>query len=594
MLLVFLISCEDQKDIQKTEQFNLISIEKITSSDWTTYPEETLIQIYNQGLEEYSLALAKALRDNEFRSLLKNELLKREDGDFDIIWKSFKLKQLNGESINEKIIKETVEREDMNLWMGKMNSFNDLFKQLQISMPIGIDKWDPETFSPLIAFRKVSVDGPMEYLVTINSKGQKGQVSAEFVPDYPIIVINLNERSDINGDILPQYRAGARKDEVSTKGLIPDLNPPYSVTGQYLNNYNLITWSYGNNGYNEFDVIQIEKEYYGDWALVYETPALYGPDSYIDNSIVSGYTYLYRLRTKRYDEYAIEQYSDYSPIISVTTTYLGLPAPTGSEIIAYGPNEISVSWSYPTGTNISGFKLDSRKMGFGDSFGPVTLIPPGSRNFLDLSSKEQGHKYQYRIRAYNSSEESGELLDIIYNPFRNYTEHLYLTKIKFLNINEFESWDLGTPEVQVSLAHLISPTSTDPTSIYREELILPDTIIKPRSTSYNDAEYGYNMDVLSGPWDSYFYKHVLNLNFIEYDGPGFLTGWKDFSFTTKIPIKIGKIDISITASASINWHIKKNCYDLGSTYIAFWYPEDHQIQIQDDIVITLSTTPPTW
>ncbi|MBK7627275.1 MAG: fibronectin type III domain-containing protein [Bacteroidales bacterium] len=431
-----------------------------------------------------------------------------------------------------------------------------------------------------------------------------GIIDGKTFPKVPVIVINLNERSDINGDIDPRYDKNTNLDnslsqtitkpKKTSKSLDPyEVYPPDDVAGQYLNSYNMISWSYpAEYGYNDY--IQVEKEVSGYWELVYETFAINGSDTYFDNdSIVPGYQYIYRLRTKRINPDFSEMYSYYSPTIIVDVVNVGLAAPTNSTINAYGPNEIHLTWVYPTNINISGFKIQARKMGNGDLPFDIATLAAGSRSYTDFATKELGAKYQYSIRAYNGSTNSGPLEDIVYNPYRTYTEHLYLTNIYFYNITEFEYWYLGTPEVKVSLAHLPTPSSTQPIIIYREEFITVFEEIIPRSYDYPQAQYGFNLDALSGGnWDNYFYHQVLSFTFIEYHAPNWLEGWKGLSFSTKIPIKIGTVDIQAASSIDLNFSIRNRTENLGSTYVAYWFPEDYSAQVLDNIIVTFSTQPP--
>jgi len=602
-LLVFIISflaCSQDilvKDVS-VDSFKINnSTDKISD-----YQTNELINIYNPGIHTFCRSLAKALKNKKLRESIKNEALLKSDGDFDVVWKKIKDNQIDNESTKDMIVKNLNDSDSGKSNLKKLETFTGLFKQLQLSVPVHIEDWNTETYIPAVAFRELTDKGVSDYLVTYDKDGKQGKIEKEDIPNIPVIVVNLNERSDDEGNILPEYDKNFQKTLKSAKAtsvfnqmLAMPSNGPTGFSGIYQNNYIMLSWNYFIPDGNEH-TIQIEKENGSGYSLIDEVAAIDGSDNYFDYNIQTGNTYTYRIRSRVYN-YSTGQttYSSYTPAIIVSTGSSGIPqTPTITNIQAQNQNEIELFWSYPSTSSISGFKLYKRIPGSGQQYGAPTYIPASSRYYLDLDSKVLGAMYSYKLVAYNSYGESGEAIDVMYNPYRYATDRLYLTRIDFLDLvsSDIESWDLGNPEVRISLSMKTSPTSA-PTLIFENAEISESSTIKPRDPNrvYKDASFSYNVDLLGGPWNPTFYKSVVNLNFIEHDGYNWLTGWKTISLSVKVPIKVAGQTIEVTASTNIENSVKNTEYNMGDGYICYWNPCSYNTQVLGNLKVYFSTTP---
>lgn len=580
---------------------------EITSDAWSNYSPLELSQIYNEGIDQFAISLAKNLKNKNLRLELMKEALIKIDGDYDIMWKDFKNKEIQGEKMNYIIAKSIDNKLSLENNLKKVEQFSILFKQLQISIPVNIEKWDIETSVPLVAFRQATDTGFDKNLITYDERGNRGLLDGDKYPDMPVVVINLNERSDSEGIILPEYyKFSPQNMKLYVNGkvalenlaksalLIGDVPSPQGVSGQYINDYILLSWYLDNIEPGEY-IIEIEKEINGTFNLIDSQSTYGGSDSYIDNSgFEPGTTYLYRLRTKTYDDYGSEIFSPYSQVVSISVQTPGLPAPTNVNASIVGPNNLNLTWDYPSNQNITGFIIRRRRPLRGESFenDTPTTVPYYSRAFADLGTKVSGDQYQYEIRAYNSSGLSLPSFDITHNPYRSQDQHVYIKTIEFLNIIEFEDWDLGLPEIELTVAHGEYEGDFTPIALYRQERMTIFEEIIPRAYGQMNAKYGFKFDVLSDAWYSDFYKQVLNFNFIEYDGPNWFTGWKGVNFKVSIPLKIGKQEIKIEAATDITFNIRNTSVDMGSAYLKFWDPQEYNILVQDDLIVGFSTVNP--
>lgn len=597
---------KDIDDLTPKSQGEMANYE-ITSELWSNYTPLQLSQIYNEGVDQLAMSLAKTLKNKNIREALIKEALIKIDGDYDIMWKDFKNKEIQDEKMNKIIAKNFSKNLALEENLKKSEQFSSLFKQLQISVPANIEKWDIESYIPLVAFRQATDTGFDKNLITYDENGNRGLLDGDKYPDVPVVVINLNERSDYDGIINSQYyKYSPQNLKANVNGLLAldnlsnselsfgNVPTPSNFSGQYINDYVLLTWYLDISEPGDY-TIEIEKEIEGTFTLINSQYSYGGSDSYIDNSVFeTGTTYLYRVRTKTYDEYGAEIFSSYSQIVLISVQAPGLPAPTNVKASIVGPNNLTITWDYPTTQNITGFIIRRRRPLQGESFenDTPTIVPYNSRTYSDLGVKVIGNQYQYEVRAYNSSGISLAAFDITYNPYRTQEQHVYIKTIEFLNIIEFEDWDLGQPEIELTVAHGEYEGDFTPIALYRQDRMTIFEEIIPRSYGYPNAKYGFKYHVLTDAWVSDFYKQVLNFNFIEYDGPNWFTGWKGVNFKVSIPLKIGKLEIKVEAATDITFSIRKSSVDIGSTYLKFWDPQEYSIVIQDDLIVTFSAIDP--
>lgn len=597
-ILITLIACKKDNDIL---DINPDKLKSAKTNDLSKYQPEELIQIYNLGMHEFAKAFAKTLKNQKVKESIKEEALLRRDGDFDIIWKGFKDQDIEGESIIKKVARNVSKQISENEKLQKIEDFSGLFKQLQISVPIHIDKWLSNYPIPVVAFREVTEDGVRDFLYTYDAEGNQGRIEKGIIPDYPVLVININERSDENGDILLEYDQNfqtilkaASVNPLLSANIIGDNVRPSLFSGSYVNNSILLSWELNYSGVAD-PYIMIERDNGSGFQVIAQPYANIGSDNYFDLNVQQGQNYTYRIRAKYIDDSIPSvTYSSYTNSITISTGATGIPdAPTNFVISAKNPNEFELTWEYPITSNITGFKVSKRIVNSGQDFDTPINIPASSRYYLDLSNKTIGAKYQYKLIAYNSISQSSEILDVSYNPYRNYTDYLYITKLEFpdLSGSGIEDWDLGDPEIQITVSYKDSPTS--PPSMHTElSSITMHQWLTPRSTSYPNSAYGYNVDVIGRSWETEFYKSVININFIEHDGYNWLTGWKNISLKVKVPIKVLGADITIEAAADIVNNVKNTEFNIGDACVAYWDPcVNYRVQVLDRMYVTFSKYP---
>jgi len=80
-------------------------------------------------------------------------------------------------------------------------------------VPANFDKWDPVTFTPLVAFMPVSVeDTTLKTITAYDADGKAHVLDAQVAPAQPVIVLGVNERTDDSGELLRNQLTAADQD----------------------------------------------------------------------------------------------------------------------------------------------------------------------------------------------------------------------------------------------------------------------------------------------------------------------------------------------------------------------------------------------
>jgi hypothetical protein len=135
----------------------------------------------NENLDKFALTLA----------------LKMFDGDYDILYKTFKnLKTKEGATIEEKLVKTN---RDIRSQSAKIPLF-------QISVPVGCEGWNTDSFIPLVAVAPQGIrENEVLAVKAYDANGEVHYLSAKETPKEPIIVVGMSERTDLEGNVFKGY-----------------------------------------------------------------------------------------------------------------------------------------------------------------------------------------------------------------------------------------------------------------------------------------------------------------------------------------------------------------------------------------------------
>lgn len=160
--------------------------------------QDTLLLSSNSAMNIalYSIAqeLAVLIKQEPIRILLKNEIGKQFDGDYEVLLKDLK----------EKV---TTEGKSFQSYFNDRNqqAVDNLLKQipnLQLSIPVNYESWNEKSFVIPVTYVPVCEDP--ERLTSVEvyySDGKKQSFSLIEKPSIPILVIGYCERVDANGEL---------------------------------------------------------------------------------------------------------------------------------------------------------------------------------------------------------------------------------------------------------------------------------------------------------------------------------------------------------------------------------------------------------
>lgn len=139
------------------------------------------------------------------RVFIKNEALKKFDGDFDILFRNVKHLSMGGQAFKNHLVDKS---KSSTLTLENIEAISEGMPLLNISVPVNIDKWDAEAFTPLVAVVPNDYDDKSATKVkAYDADGKIHWLDANSAPDFPVVVVGENERTEIkNGEVVLKYK----------------------------------------------------------------------------------------------------------------------------------------------------------------------------------------------------------------------------------------------------------------------------------------------------------------------------------------------------------------------------------------------------
>ena len=167
-----------------------------------TPAQQKIILEMNSSLSEVAKNLAYLVKEPKYRTLIKNQVAKKFDQDYDVLlYHLMKSKLPDGKTFSESVssnISRTKASENISI----NNQFTKIISEIplvQVAIPVNFKEWDPNAYTPKVAFLPVDYDeSTTKTIIAYDYSGNEYEIDAIIPPTEPVIVVSLNERVDIN------------------------------------------------------------------------------------------------------------------------------------------------------------------------------------------------------------------------------------------------------------------------------------------------------------------------------------------------------------------------------------------------------------
>jgi|GEM_PF-1624295 hypothetical protein len=166
------------------------------------------VDLRTELINDYAKILATSL-SNEIKTIIKNETQKRFDGDYDVLASTFEQIEIENKTIREmlKECRSGKARSIINFSRMDNNAFfertDEEIPNLQISVPILCDEWNPEEFTPPVAYLPFDYsEKESKEINAYDSNGNLLKLDPLKEPDFPVIVVRVSERVDKNKELI--------------------------------------------------------------------------------------------------------------------------------------------------------------------------------------------------------------------------------------------------------------------------------------------------------------------------------------------------------------------------------------------------------
>jgi hypothetical protein len=129
--------------------------------------------------------LAKAVNEEGVRKLIKDEALKKFNGDYDVLFQLVQGKAVKNKKTLYSVLEELADSPE------EFKKISDNLPLLTIYVPtfFSAEKWNTATQVPIVAVRDEE-----DRLIAFNDKGESVELSPKEEPNIPIVVVKLNDR----------------------------------------------------------------------------------------------------------------------------------------------------------------------------------------------------------------------------------------------------------------------------------------------------------------------------------------------------------------------------------------------------------------
>lgn len=416
---------------------------EMVPEDGKNISENTCDSSYDIKITDLAKALSKLLVDiPESRRVVKEGIMQRFDNDYEILLSSISKEKLPPSEIvmrTKGLVGETTFGALLNAYLtsdtksGGMSIIEQLqeeYPDLQISVPVHADDWDPDSYIPVIAYIPENlVDSTATVIPGFTQTGNYVELDAQSIPDDPVIVISRNERGGILDPIL----------------LVP--SAPQNLTAVTTANSILLSWSRSINadryivyrkapGQTDFGVLGIS-------SGVNNT-------SYEDTLVQAGVYYQYYVCAQTV-QLSLNPNDPSAFMESVPSNLITVQAPAYPSTVSDFEVSLATSSLALLGWNNNGVtgsdvKIDYMIPGINNMYTTYTTLP-GTENSTTFQLPYVGRRHVFKIYRVNEMGPSDAKYGFCYRPYRDImsSSTVYIKKLSYTD-GSIEHWYRGAPE----------------------------------------------------------------------------------------------------------------------------------------------------
>ena len=165
---------------------------------------------YDPQMEAIAKALAASMGEESVRTLIKTEALKKFDGDYDILYQKIGNQNVGGKTLST-LLNENSQKGNEKSRTLPISQFAVQMPLLNIGVPVNAEKWNTSNFEPLVVISPSSVVKDETKLTLVKAYDKAGKVhwlDAKKAPDFPVVVVGLNERVEILANGIASIKKG--------------------------------------------------------------------------------------------------------------------------------------------------------------------------------------------------------------------------------------------------------------------------------------------------------------------------------------------------------------------------------------------------
>lgn len=421
---------------------------------------------YNLNMRDFAMAVNEVINTNKsFRKLVKEEALKKFDGDYDILLSNIVGKQVSHNDVDngintpnkikanftvrdlledafytlkeknklqsvkaKQMIKSSNSRQNVSAVQSTL--IDELIVQypdLQISVPFHEEDLEDDNYIPPVVFLPEEYDEKETVYLPAIRDGEIFIQDAQLIPDSAFLVIDRNERLPVT------YENVTPPTPLSFSGIINDFGISLSWTMP------AETDETNTTGYKIYRKTNNE-----DYCLIYTNISPYNR-SYIDNNINLNNTYYYYIVSYNGYQKSSAIYSNNGQGIVAATR----PASVSNfEVSPIAPNTVKFRWYFGDSNNNGQINIYQR------AYYTESYVSPFYTKTLPVNGDEctsynvpAGSQLEYKVERTTPSGTSAPKYDILYMPYRDVSKKssVYIKRLKHSDVSKIESWR-GAPE----------------------------------------------------------------------------------------------------------------------------------------------------